>query len=81
MNVDSPRPTRMQNIALAMLPVIAISPKPFLVIAREALKSANELPQQINVRAKIEGQMVSMYPNKLIQSITMFETNDIHVID
>jgi hypothetical protein len=45
----------MQNIALAMLPVIAISPKPFLVIAREALRSANELPQQINVRAKIEG--------------------------
>ena len=81
MNVDSPRPTRMQNIALAMLPVIAISPKPFFVIAREALRSANELPQQINVRAKIEGQMVSMYPNKLIQSIIMFETNDIHVID
>ena len=54
MNVDSPRPTRMQNIALAMLPVIAISPKPFLVIAREALRSANELTQQINVRAKIE---------------------------
>ena len=55
MNVDSPRPTRMQNIALAMLPVIAISPKPFFVIAREALRSANELPQQINVRASIEG--------------------------
>lgn len=45
----------MQKIALAILPVIAISPKPFFVIARDALKSANEFPQHINVRAKIEG--------------------------
>ena len=55
MNVERPKPTKMQKIALAMLPVIAISPKPFLVIAKDALKSANELPQHINVRAKIEG--------------------------
>lgn len=54
-NVDSPKPTKIQNIALAMLPVIAISPKPFLVIAKDALKSANEFPQHINVSAKIEG--------------------------
>ena len=60
MNVESPRPTSMQNIAPAMLPVIAISPKPFFVIANEALRSAKELPQQIKVRASIEGLMLSI---------------------
>ncbi len=65
MNVDSPNPTRMQNIALAMLPMIAISSKSFLVIAKEALRSAIEFPQQIKVRTKIDGWML-MYPNKFI---------------
>ncbi len=60
MKVESPRPTSIQNIALAMLPVIAISPKPFFVIANEALRSAKELPQQIKVRASIEGLMLSI---------------------
>ena len=49
-NVDSPKPTKIQNIALAMLPVIAISPKPFLVIAALALVSSQLLPQDNKVR-------------------------------
>ena len=50
--MDSPNPTKMQNIALAMLPVIAISPKPLRVIANEALRSARQFPQQRRVKAK-----------------------------
>ena len=81
MNVDSPNPTKIQKIALAILPVIAISPKPFLVIAREALKSANEFPQHINVNANIEGSIFSIYPNNSIWSIIMSDIKDIHEID
>ena len=74
MNVDSPRPTRMQNIALAMLPVIAISPKPFLVIAREALKSARQLPQHRRVSAKNLGFKDSINPRFVSKSIIKLDT-------
>ena len=64
-----------------MLPVIAISPKPFLVIARDALKSANELPQHINVNAKIEGLILRINPSRFISSIIRLEMNAIQEID
>lgn len=50
--VESPSPTNMQNMALAILPVIAISPKPFFVIANDALRSAKQFPQQSRVSAR-----------------------------
>jgi hypothetical protein len=79
--VDSPSPTNMQNIALATLPVIAISPKPFLVIANEALRSAKQLPQHSRVSAKNLGYRDKINPKLVSKSIIMFETNAIHDTD
>lgn len=47
--IERPRPTRMLKMGPAMQPVIAISPKPFLVIATSALMSPRQFPQASNV--------------------------------
>ena len=80
-NVDSPNPTNIQNIALAILPVTAISPNPFLVIAIDALKSARQFPQQRRVKAKNLGCNDKTNPRFVSKSIMMFETNAIHDTD
>ena len=79
--VESPNPTNIQKIALAILPVIAISPKPFLVIAKDALRSARQLPQQSNVKAKNFGYNDNMNPRFVNKSIMIFDTNAIQETD
>ena len=71
----------MQKIALATLPVTAISPKPFLVMANEALKSAKQLPQQSRVRAKNFGFKDNINPKFVSKSIIIFETKAIQDTD
>lgn len=80
-NVESPSPTNMQKIALATLPVIAISPKPFLVIANEALRSAKQFPQHNKVSAKNLGCKDNINPKLVSKSIIKFETKAIHDTD
>ena len=79
--VESPSPTNMQNMALAILPVIAISPKPFFVIANDALRSAKQFPQQSRVSARNLGYRDNINPKLVSKSIIMFETNAIHDTD
>lgn len=79
--VESPNPTNIQKIALATLPVIAISPKPLRVMANEALKSARQLPQQSRVRAKNLGFRDNINPKFVSKSIIKFETNAIQDTD
>ena len=71
----------MQKIALAMLPVIAISPKPFRVMASEALKSAKQLPQHRRVSAKNLGFKDSMNPRFVSKSIIKLEIKAIQDTD
>ena len=55
MVIDSPSPMLMLNTGPAIVPVIAISPKPFLAIAESATISPKELPHANTVS-----------PNKLV---------------
>jgi len=43
--VDNPWPIKILKIGPAIVPVMAISPKPFLVMATSALMSPRQLPQ------------------------------------
>jgi hypothetical protein len=79
--VEIPSPTYMQNMALATLPVIAISPKPFFVIANEALKSAKQFPQHSKVSARNLGCRDNINPKLVSKSMIKFETNAIHETD
>lgn len=59
---ERPRPTKTLNIGPATQPVIAISPKPFLVMATSAAKSPRQLPQEMTVRASRASGRVVMNP-------------------
>lgn len=71
----------MQKIALAILPVIAISPKPLRVMAKEALKSARQLPQHRRVSAKNLGLRDNINPRFVSKSIIKLEINAIQDTD
>ena len=51
---DRPYPIRILKMGPAIVPAMAISPKPFLVIATSADMSPRQLPQAIMVNAKRE---------------------------
>ena len=51
---DRPYPIRILKMGPAIVPAMAISPKPFLVIATSADISPRQLPQAIMVNAKRE---------------------------
>lgn len=63
MNIERPIPQRMLKMGPATQPVIAISPKPFLVIATSAAISPRQLPQETTVRASKASGRVVMNPN------------------
>lgn len=53
----------------AIAPVIAISPKPFLVMARSAVKSPRLLPHASTVRANMAVGRFDRKPNNLKRSM------------
>lgn len=60
---ERPCPTRMLKIGPAIVPVIAISPKPFFVMATSADMSPKQLPQASTVSPKRAGGNPEMKPN------------------
>ena len=59
----------MLNTGPAIAPVIAISPKPFLVMARSAVKSPRLLPHASTVKANIAVGKFDRKPNNLKRSM------------
>lgn len=73
-------PIRMLKIGPAIVAVIAISPKPFLVIATSADMSPRQLPHARKEReSKAYGNPV-MNPNSFNKSTIEFDAKLIHAI-
>lgn len=64
----------------AIVPVIAISPNPFLVMARSALISPRQLPQARIVSASRGLGRLVMKPNNLSKSIMLSDVKEIQAM-
>ena len=75
-----PSPNSTLRTGPAIVPVIAISANPFLVIATSALQSPNELPQAMTVSPKKALGRVVTNPQSYKRSIIVSDVNLIHMI-
>ena len=78
--VDAPCPTRILNIGPAIVPVIAISPNPLIVIATSALMSPRQLPHARIVSPKSAFGNLVMNPKSYNKSMIQFEVKLIQMI-
>lgn len=78
MNIERPYPMRMLKIGPAMVPVIAISPKFFLVMATSALISPRQFPHAKIVNANRDLGRVVIKANNCNRSRIISELNLIH---
>lgn len=77
---EDPAPQSMLKIGPAMQPVIAISPKPFLVMATSAERSPMQLPQANKVNPRRDFGRFVMIPRTAKRSTTILDVNATHYI-
>ena len=77
---ERPYPIRILKMGPAIVPVIAISPKPFFVIAISAFVSPRLLPHERIVRASKFFGSSEISPNRSSRSMMHLDVNDIQAM-